>query len=56
MVQKITITLEVNRRDYALVYDRGLCLKVGRGLGDGDAGTRVRGRGTRGREMWDAGT
>ena len=30
-------------------------LKVGRGLRDGDAGRRVQGRGTQGREMWDAG-
>ena len=30
--------------------------KVGRGPGDGDGWTRVRGSGTRGRDMWDAGT
>ena len=36
------------------MFGKGVCLKVGHGLGDGDAGTRVRGRGTLGREMWDA--
>ena len=34
----------------------GLCIKVGRGQGDGDIGTRVWGLGTWGREtrdLWD---
>ena len=41
----------------------GLCIKVGRGQGDGDVGTRVWGLGTWGREtrdlrhqVWDVGT
>ena len=34
----------------------GLCIKVGRGQGDGDIGTRVRGLGTWGRETRDLGT
>ena len=33
-----------------------LCIKVGRGQGDGDIGTRVWGLGTSGRETRDAGT
>ena len=33
-----------------------LCIKVGRGQGDGDIGTRVRGLGTWGRETRDLGT
>ena len=35
---------------------RGLCIKVGRGQGNGDIGTRVWGLGTWGRETRDAGT
>ena len=34
----------------------GLCIKVGRGQGDGDIGTRVWGLGTSGRETRDLGT
>ena len=32
---------------------KGLCVKVGRGQGDGDIGTRLWGLGTWGREMRD---
>ena len=35
---------------------QGLCIKVGRGQGDGDIGTRVWGLGTWGRETRDLGT
>ena len=34
----------------------GLCIKVGRGQGDGDIGTRVWGLGTWGHETRDLGT
>ena len=36
--------------------EQGLCMKVGRGQGDGDIGTRVWGLGTWGRETRDLGT
>ena len=37
-------------------YPKWLCIKVGRGQGDGDIGTRVWGLGTWGRETRDLGT
>ena len=56
------LTIEAKRPSK---YDEStwLCIKVGRGQGDGDIGTRVWGlglgnarRGTWGRQVWDAGT
>ena len=37
-------------------HDARLCIKLGRGQGDGDIGTRVWGLVTRGRETRDLGT
>ena len=37
----------------ASIMKQGLCIKVGRGQGDGDSGTRVWGLGTWGRETRD---
>ena len=43
-------------RSVSLMYSVRLCIKVGRGQGDGDIGTRVWGLGTWGRETRDLGT
>ena len=51
--KKSLITINLNKFCLHAVAGFGLCIKVGRGQGDGDIGTRVWGLGTWGRETRD---